>query len=100
MNEIIQNITGMGDMTDQVIATDLLIAAKSAVKMYSFAVTETATPEVRAALHSQLNTAINMHEQVTDYMISKGFYHPYNMNEQLKVDLTTSQTALNLPQPQ
>ncbi|PLT34121.1 spore coat protein [Bacillus sp. V5-8f] len=99
MNEIIQNMTGMGDMSDQVIATDLLIAAKSAVKMYSFAVTEAATPELRTTLHSQLNNAINMHEQVTDYMIAKGYYHPYNFNEQIKIDLTTSQTALNLPQP-
>lgn len=99
MNQFIQNMTGMGDMTDQVIATDLLIAAKSAVKMYSFAVTETATPEVRTALHTQLNNAINMHEQVTDFLVSKGYYHPYNMNEQLNVDVSTAQTALNIPQP-
>lgn len=99
MNQFIQNMTGMGDMTDQVIATDLLIAAKSAVKMYSFAVTETATPEVRTALHTQLNNAINMHEQVTDFMVSKGYYHPYNMNDQLNVDITAAQTALNMPQP-
>jgi similar to spore coat protein len=99
MNEIVQNIVGMGDVTDQVIATDFLIAAKSAVKMYAFAVTETATPELKATLTAQLDNAVNKHEQITDYMISKGYYHPYNITEQIQVDYTAAQTALNLPQP-
>ncbi|CAH0346626.1 spore coat protein [Bacillus sp. CECT 9360] len=100
MNEFIQNITGMGNITDQVIATDLLNGAKSGVKMHSFAVTETATPELRAVLTEHLNNAINFHEQVVDYMVAKGFYHPYNMNEQINVDVTTAQIALNIPQQQ
>ncbi|KYC75352.1 hypothetical protein B4090_2038 [Bacillus licheniformis] len=32
MNEFIQNMTGMGAMTEQVIATDFLISAKTGVK--------------------------------------------------------------------
>jgi similar to spore coat protein len=98
MNEFIQNITGMGGITDQVIATDLLIAAKSGVKMHSFAVTEAATPELRGVLTEHLNNAISFHDQVTDYMISKGFYHPYNIQEQINADVSTSQTALNMTQ--
>ncbi|KHD86931.1 spore coat protein [Heyndrickxia ginsengihumi] len=99
MNEFIQKMVGMGGMTDQVIATDLLTSVKSGVKMLSFAVTEAATDEVRAALTEQLHHAIDLHEQVTDYMISKGYYHPYNLQEQIHVDVNTAQTALNIPLP-
>lgn len=100
MNEFIQNITGMGNINDQVIATDLLNAAKSGVKMHAYAVTETATPELKAVLTQHLNNAINFHEQVVDYMVSQGLYHPYNIDEQINVDVTTAQTALNTSQQQ
>ncbi|MBC5638308.1 spore coat protein [Ornithinibacillus sp. BX22] len=98
MTGMIQNMAGMGGMTDQVIATDLLISAKTGIKNYAAAITETATPEIREALREQLIMAIESHEKITNYMISKGYYHPGNMNEQLSVDMQTTQTALNLPQ--
>jgi similar to spore coat protein len=98
MNEIIQNITGMGGMTDQVIATDLLISAKTGIKNYAAALSETTTPELRESLRNQLNMAIDAHQNITDYMVSKGYYHPSDMSEQLAVDMRTTQTALNLPQ--
>ncbi|OIJ15239.1 spore coat protein [Anaerobacillus arseniciselenatis] len=96
MNQIVQNLTGMGPLTDQVIATDLLIAAKSGIKNYSVAITEASTPEVRATLQQHLDDAINLHEQITNYMISKGYYHPNNVQEQISVDQLAAQTALNL----
>jgi similar to spore coat protein len=96
MNQIIQNMMGMGGITDQVIATDLLISAKSGVHNYAIAITEAATPELRAALKEQLFAAIDTHEAVSNYMVAKGFYYPHNLGEQLHVDLTTTDTALNL----
>ncbi|WP_328230136.1 spore coat protein [Weizmannia sp. CD-2023] len=54
MNGFLQNIIGMGDMSDSIIASDLLISTKSGVKMLAFAVTEAATAEARAALSAQL----------------------------------------------
>jgi similar to spore coat protein len=98
MNQLIQNLMGMGGMTDQVIATDFLISAKAGVKNYAVAITETRTPELKAALREQLNDAIATHEAITNYMIAKGYYHPHDLNEQLQVDLTVSDTALNLAQ--
>lgn len=98
MNHIIQNMMGMGGMTDQVIATDFLISAKAGVRNLAIAITETATPELKAALRTQLNDAIATHERITNYMVTKGFYHPHNLGEQLQVDLTVSDTALNLAQ--
>jgi similar to spore coat protein len=98
MNQIIQNITGMGGMTDQVIATDFLISSKAGVWNYAIAITETATPELKSALREQLNVAIATHEKITNYMIVKGYYHPHDLSEQLQVDLTMSATALDLAQ--
>ena len=98
MNQLIQNMMGMGGMTDQVIATDFLISAKAGVRNYAVAITETGTPELKAALRAQLNDAIATHEAITTYMIAKGYYHPHDLSEQLLVDLNVSETALNLAQ--
>ncbi|ETI67791.1 spore coat protein [Neobacillus vireti] len=96
MNQLIQNLMGMGGMTDQVIATDFLISAKAGVHNYAVAITETATPELKAALRAQLNDAIATHERITNYMIANGYYHPHDLSEQLEDDLTVSGTALDL----
>ncbi|MCL6571683.1 MAG: spore coat protein [Bacillus sp. (in: Bacteria)] len=96
MNQLIQKLMGMAGMTDQVIATDFLISAKAGVRNYAVAITETGTPELKAVLRDQLNTAIATHEKITNYMISKGYYHPHNLSEQLQVDLTVSDTAMDL----
>ena len=98
MNQFVQNMTGMGGMTDQVIATDFLITAKTGIKNYALALSETYNPEVREMLRTHLNKAIDTHQEITDYMVSKGYYHPQNVQEQLKVDLQATDTALNLPQ--
>lgn len=86
----------MSAMTEQVIATDLLMAAKSAIKNYAIAISECATPELRQALTEQLNDSIRSHEQITNYMINKGYYHPVDILEQLRLDQQAAQTALNL----
>ncbi|NRD76262.1 spore coat protein [Bacillus sp. BRMEA1] len=96
MNSLIQNLMGMGGMTDQVIATDFLISAKAGVRNYAAAITETTTLELKAALREQLNDAIATHEKITNYMMAKGYYHPHNLSEQLQLDLSVSETALNL----
>jgi similar to spore coat protein len=96
MNGLLKNITGMNGMTDQVIATDFLLSAKTGVKNTAFALTEAATPEVRTALREQLMAAIATHGSISTYMIAKGYYHPYNVDEQIQVDITAAQTAQNL----
>lgn len=100
MNEFIQNITGMGPMTDQIIATDLLLGSKTAVRNYAYAITEVTSDQTREVLRQHLQDAIDTHRQVSQYMIDKGYYHPTNIQEQLQVDLTTTQTALDVAQNQ
>lgn len=96
MNALIESLTGMNKMSDQVIATDFLIAAKSGVRNYAIALTETTNPEVRTILRKQLKDAINTHEKIFNYMMEKGYYNPYNMDQQFKVDMATTETALKL----
>jgi spore coat protein CotF len=54
MNPIIENLTGMNVLSDQVVAMDLLISAKSGVRNYAMAVTETGTFEIKEMLTRHL----------------------------------------------
>lgn len=96
MNAIIESLTGMNKMSDQVIATDFLIATKTGIRNYAVALTETTSPEVSAALRRQLNDIIATHEIITNYMMKNGYYHAYDAQQQFKVDMKATDTALNL----
>ncbi|NRS49702.1 spore coat protein [Brevibacillus sp. HB2.2] len=97
MTSILQSLAGMGGLTDQVIAMDFLISAKSGVRNYAMALTETGTPEIKATLTKQLEEAIDLHEKISLYMIERGWYHPWNIAEQIELDQQNIQTALHLP---
>ncbi|WNF35117.1 spore coat protein [Bacillaceae bacterium IKA-2] len=96
MNQIIEKLTGMTPMTDQVIATDMVLAAKSAIKNYSLAITETASKDVRETLIEHLEAEIKFHQKISIYMINQGYYFPYDTDKQLQVDIKTVESALNL----
>jgi len=96
MNALLENMTGLAGLTDQVIATDFLIAAKTAVKQYSIAVTEATHPEVRAILKKQMDEAVMTHEAISAYMIRKGYYHPFDLKEQIRVENRAAEAALKL----
>lgn len=98
MLSLIQNLAGMGTMTEQVIATDFLIAAKAGVRNYSAAISEAASPEVREVLRRHLHTAIATHERILGFMMRNGYYHIYDPSEQMLVDMQTSDTVLGIEQ--
>ncbi|MBN6186817.1 spore coat protein [Aneurinibacillus sp. BA2021] len=87
----------MPEMADMTFAMDFLIAAKSGVRSYAMAATEAGTPEIKETLIKQLEEAIDMHEQISVYMMERGWYHPWDVKEQLQLDLQNIQTALNAP---
>lgn len=95
---ILQSLAGMGDMTEQVIATDFLLASKSTVRNYAIAISEATSPEVRTVLRRHLDTAINTHESILKYMMDRGYYYVHNPQEQIHLDMQTADTALNLQQ--
>jgi similar to spore coat protein len=96
MNSFIEKLTGLDKMTDQVIATDFLTSMKSAVQNYAVAITETMSPQLRATLTNQLSDMIVTYEAISDYMMNRGFYHAYDMQEQYRADLKMTETALGL----
>ena len=96
MANLIQNIAGMADMTEQVIATDLLIASKSAIKNYSAAIAETTTPEVTNTLRRQLDDAINAHGRISTYMMNKGYYNAFDPQAQMGMDRMASDKIINM----
>lgn len=96
MNNLVEKLTGMDKMSDEVIAYDFLTATKSGVKNYAKALTEAATPEVRNLLKRQLYESIAAYEAISSYMIKKGYYHAYKPIEQFDADLKASDKALNL----
>ncbi len=98
MNNILEAITGTDKLSDQVIAADFLNSAKAGIKGYAAALAEASTPEVRNTLKMQLNDAISTHEQISNFMISKGWYHAKDINEQLKLDIQNAQKVMNLPE--
>ncbi|RUT33676.1 spore coat protein [Paenibacillus zeisoli] len=97
MNTIVEYMTGLGTLTDEVIAMDFLMNAKSGVRNYAMAVTECVTPEIKQMMMKQLDEAIDSHEKIINYMMQRGLYHPYHISEQIQLDLKNIQTAENIP---
>jgi similar to spore coat protein len=96
MSKILESMAHMAGMSDQVIATDFLISAKSALQNYAIAITEVTSPGLRSILKKQLNDAVDTHEQISKYMMEKGYYHAYDLSKQHNTVLKTTETALNL----
>lgn len=96
MNTIIEHLMGMNTLTDQVITMDMLVTAKSGVRNYAMAITEVADPEIKATLIQQLDDAIDFHERILSFAMERGWYHPWEVKEQLALDIQNIQTAVKL----
>lgn len=77
-------------------AGDLLGLAKTAVRNYSIAITETATPILRQVLVKQINAAIEWHAQIYRYMYKNGLYPSYDLKKLITNDVNNAQKALNM----
>lgn len=93
---ITENLKRASKQRDELIATDLLVTAKSVVRAYAVAVTETASPEVRKVLVKQLNQAIEDHAEIAEYMIKNDMYMAYDIEKQLKHDKEKVEKAQQL----
>lgn len=92
----IRNSEGMPKLVDSTIALNFLLSAKTGVRNCAIALTEAVTPEVRNVLKQQLDSAIDMHEKIYKLMINKKWFHPYNLNEQFKMDMESSNTVVQI----
>ncbi|SES21701.1 spore coat protein [Salipaludibacillus aurantiacus] len=98
MSSILDKINNKELINDEVIATDLLVSAKAAVRSYAVAITETASPEIHKTLKKQMEEAIDAHHKIATYMIEKEMYHAYDIKEQIDHDLKKADLALEMPE--
>ncbi|WP_449539812.1 spore coat protein [Ferdinandcohnia sp. Marseille-Q9671] len=77
-------------------AGDLLAFAKTAVRNYAIAITETATPQLRNVFTKHLQKAIKCHANVYNYMYKKGYYPSYDFEKLLNNDVALAQKALSM----
>ncbi|WP_242865770.1 spore coat protein [Desulfosporosinus sp. HMP52] len=92
----IQNSEGMPGLVDSTIALNFLLNAKSGIKNCATALTEIADPEARKEIHNMLNAQIDLHAQISELMMNKGWFHPYHVAEQFKLDLVSAQAAVQI----
>ncbi|MFA8439433.1 spore coat protein [Pueribacillus sp. YX66] len=76
-------------------AGDLLGLAKTSVRNYAIAITETATPALRQILTKQLLRAIDTHARVFRYMHAKSFYPAYHLQKLLQNDVNLANKSLD-----
>ncbi|WP_246310926.1 spore coat protein [Paenibacillus xylanilyticus] len=77
-------------------AGQLLGFAKTSVRNYAIAITETATPQLRETLQKQLNGAIQLHGKVFYFMLEQGLYPSYDLPKLLANDVDMANQAISL----
>ncbi|WJH36146.1 spore coat protein [Paenibacillus aurantius] len=92
------NSLNMPEMADMTFAMDFLIRAKEGVRNLSIALTETASPDVRALLRHHLMQGIALHQEITELMIRKKWFHPYELNEQYQLDQLSAKNTVMIGQ--
>lgn len=88
------NSLNVPELADTTFATDFLIRAKEGVRNIAVALTETASPDVRALLRKQLMQGIAMHQEITELMIRKKWFHPYELSEQYQLDQLSAKNTI------
>ncbi len=88
----IRNSEGMPNLIDMNLSLAFLLNSKNDVRNMAIALSETASPKVRTILRSQLNKAIDLHGEISDMMIAKGWFHPLDLKKQFNKDIESSTT--------
>jgi similar to spore coat protein len=92
----LENSEGMPGLVDSTLALNFLLNAKNGIRNCAFALTEIADPEARKEVHDMLNAQIDLHVQVSELMMNKGWFHPYHVKEQFKLDEISARSALQI----
>lgn len=90
------NALNVPELADTTFATDFLMRAKEGVRNTAVALTETTTPELRVLLRKQLLQEISMHQEITDLMVKKKWFHPYDFSEQYKLDQLSAKNTMRI----
>lgn len=87
---------GVNQLTDQVIASDLLISANTGVTIVARAITAASTPDIRIMLSRQLEQATAFQEQIGAYIADRGWVKAGDMKAQLELDVKKTQETLDM----
>lgn len=87
---------GMPKLIDATMALTFLLNVKSEMRNCSLALAEAASPEVRAALRTQLDDVINAYEETSNLMIKKGWLYPTDLEKQFRMDIESSNEAVKI----
>ncbi|WP_148929215.1 spore coat protein [Paenibacillus methanolicus] len=90
------NALNMPEMADMTFAMDFLMRAKEGVRNIAVALTETVSPQARALLREQLRQGIALHQEITELMVRKKWFHPYELQEQFKLDVLSLTNTLEI----
>jgi similar to spore coat protein len=84
----------MPEIADSALALEFLLSIKTGVRNAAYAMTESRTPEVRDAFRRQMQAGLELHEEVANFMMEKGWLHSYNVTDQYQIDLKSVKAAL------
>lgn len=89
--------TTTGAQQDKIIAFDMLKDSKYCITGLTRAATEAANPQLRQFISSSLDECVQEHFRLADLMVSKGWYYPSDIQQQIQADLTmASQVTQNI----
>ncbi len=88
----------MPELADTTFAMDFLLRTKEGVRNLAVALTESSSPAVRALLREQLMQGIALHQEITELMIRKKWFHPYELREQYQLDQLSANNAIKIGQ--
>lgn len=92
----IENAEGMPGLVDSTIALNFLLNVKSGIRNCAIALTEIADPQARTEIRNMLDAQIDLHAEVSELMMNKGWLHPYQVSEQFNIDKISAQAALQI----
>ncbi len=92
----IENAEGMPGLVDSTIALNFLLNVKSGIRNCAIALTEIADPQARTEIRNMLDAQIDLHAEVSELMMNKGWLHPYHTKEQFNLDKMSAQAALQI----
>ncbi|WP_458352378.1 spore coat protein [Peribacillus frigoritolerans] len=91
-----QGAEHMPEMADSSFALDFLLSIKSGIHTYGIALSETANPALRKALYQQMEQSIDLHGELSDLMIRKGWLYPNDVDKQVELDLKSADMAVSI----
>ncbi|MFE4811654.1 spore coat protein [Peribacillus simplex] len=91
-----QGAEHMPEMADSSFALDFLLSIKSEIHTYGIALSETANPALRKALYQQMEQSIDLHGELSDLMIRKGWLYPNDVAKQVELDLKSADMAVSI----